>query len=137
MPQPPENHGMREVSIGDAFRDDQAARRYLEAALEDGVLPSDTLLPMRKWVQAIYLSNAGKAKVSAAQLAALLNIPAGMARDVAAHLAVMDGLDAIAKGMAASGRTTVLSGLVGSFLLLGKSLQLGGVSLDSALVGLG
>ena len=128
---------MRKVSIGDAFRDDQAARRYLEAALQDKALPSDTALPMRKWVQAIYLCDAGKAKVSAAQLAALLNIPASIAKDVTAHLAMMDGLDAIAKRLAASGRMAVLSGLVGSLLLLGKSLQLGGVGLDSALVGLG
>lgn len=130
---------MRDVPIGEAFRDDQAARQYLGS--EDPALLPATLLPLRKWVQALYLTNAGELKLSADQMARLLDIPYDIATKVVGYLAIMDGTSfmvAIANRMAASaGGKRAVVGLVGLLCLLSRSLQLESVGLDPGLVGLG
>jgi hypothetical protein len=131
---------MSEVSIGEAFRDDRAARRYLEAALKDGTLPQNSILPLSKWVQAIYLTDAGRLKIGAEHLAALLGISTGIAMDVIAQLEALDrspAMVALAKRMARTYGGAAIGSLLGALLLLRQSLQFGGVGLDPALVGLG
>ncbi|MBS0525662.1 MAG: hypothetical protein JSS04_18680 [Proteobacteria bacterium] len=82
---------MPEVTIIEAFRNDGAARQYLEAAFDSGALPPDLLLPPRKWVQAIYLADGGRLKIRADHLAHILNIPYDVAKDAVKHLAKMNG----------------------------------------------
>lgn len=126
------------VSIADAFRDEEAARQFLGSPLESCALPPDTLLPICKWVQAIYLTDAGTLKVSPEHLARLLDVPVTIARKVVGHCEKMDGAAAIAKRIAANlGGNPVMAGLVGSLFLLGHSLQLSSVGFDPALFGLG
>ena len=88
---------MGNTSIVEAFGDDEAARRLLEPALEDGAVPSNSILPLRHWVQAIYLTDAGRLKVSADDLAALLGVPQDVARETLRQLAGMDraAMDAV------------------------------------------
>lgn len=127
--------------MSEAFSNDQAARQYLEAALKDGVLPENGILPLSKWMQAIYLTDAGNLKVRAEHLAALLGIATGTAREVISQLRTVVGtpaMVAIGKKMLGTRCDPALIGcLVGSLLLLRQSLQLGSIRLDPALVGLG
>jgi hypothetical protein len=80
---------MWEVSNTEVFRDDQAARCYLEAALENAPLPPYALLPPRKWVQLLYLTDDGRLNVSAEHLAGFLDVPHDIAIKVMRHLEEM------------------------------------------------
>lgn len=84
---------MGAVSIAIAFRDDEAARQFLAETLNIRALPPDALLPMSKWVQAIYLTKSGTLRNSAEHLQRLLDVPADIARDVVRYLVTMDRID--------------------------------------------
>ena len=81
---------MSEVSIAKALRDDRVAQQYLRLALGVGTLPH-SLLPPRKWMQALYLTDAGRLHVSAHHLGNLLDISPTIAEAVVTHLAQMNG----------------------------------------------
>lgn len=95
---------MWEVSNTEIFRDDQAARRYLEVALENAPLPPYALLPPRKWVQLLYLTDDGRLNVSARHLAGFLDVPYDIAAEVMRHLEEMQKAASLARHLRASER---------------------------------
>lgn len=113
---------MAASSMTEAFSDDRAAQCYLNSA-PDGAAPPKDLLPPRKWVQALYLTDGGRLKVSAKHLARLLDVSDDKAKAIRQHLAKTAGnLPALTIGF----------GLLSSPLL--KFLSVG---VDTRLVGLG
>jgi hypothetical protein len=110
---------MSDILIIEAIRDDLVARRYLKSVVEDDELP-ETLLPPRKWVWALYLTDAGKLRVATKHLARLLDIPCEAAKEVGQRIARM--------------RTAASVTLSALCLLLGEFFELVGVGLDTALV---
>lgn len=88
---------MWEVSNTEVFRDDQAARRYLELALENAPLPLYALLPPRKWVQLLYLTDGGRLIVSARHVAGFLDVPYDIALKVMRHLEEMQEAASLAR----------------------------------------
>ena len=80
---------VRQVSITEAFRDDAAAQQFLRRVLDDGASLPPLLAP-RKWVQALYLTDAGRLKLSAHDVERLLNVSPGIARAVVAQFSDMD-----------------------------------------------
>jgi hypothetical protein len=109
---------MSNDSIIEAFADDVAARRFLQSAFEREVLP-EALMPPRKWVQAIYLTDTGRLRVSTKHLARLLDISSEVATEVAQRLARI-------------GRGTSVALFL--YLMVGEFLEFVGVGFDTALV---
>jgi hypothetical protein len=111
---------MSDISIVEAVRDDSAARRYLKSVAEDGELP-EALLSPRKWVQAIYLTKAGRLPVAPRHLARLLDVSCVVAEEVRQRIARMRAIISVALSV--------------SLCLLGEFLQVVGIGLDTGFVG--
>jgi hypothetical protein len=109
---------MSNNSIIEAFADDVAARRFLQSAFERVVLP-EALMPPRKWVQAIYLTDAGKLRISRKHLVGLLDISSEVATEVAQRLARMRSETSVALFLC---------------VMVGEFLEFVGVGFDTALV---
>lgn len=63
------------VSLLVAFGDEQMARQLIDAVLSDDRMFASVDVPLRTWLKAIYLTDAGRLPVRSRHLARILDVP--------------------------------------------------------------